>query len=73
MEIFFTRFSHLTENIFDKLDNKSLTKCRFEAKTGRSLLTIKNLFMSEKFRQLLRNLMKLEILGRDFSIKVQLK
>ena len=28
MEIFFTRFSHLSKGIFNSLDNKNLTKCQ---------------------------------------------
>ena len=32
MEVIFIRFSHLTENISDKLDDKSLAKCRVVSK-----------------------------------------
>ena len=38
MERFFSRFSHLSENIFDRLDDKSLAKCRLVNKAWRNYL-----------------------------------
>ena len=38
MEIFFSRFSHVTENIFDQLDDKRLVMCRIVNKSWKSYL-----------------------------------
>ena len=38
MEIFFTKFSHLTEKVFDQLDDKSLVNCRKVNKSWQNYL-----------------------------------
>ena len=38
MEIFFTKFSHLTEKVFDQLDDKSLVNCRIVNKSWQNYL-----------------------------------
>ena len=42
MEIFNSRFSHISENIFEQLDNKSLSNCREVTKSWKRFIDNKN-------------------------------
>ena len=42
MEIFNSRFSHISENIFEQLDNKSLSNCREVTKSWMRFIDNKN-------------------------------
>ena len=55
MEVFFVRFPHLSEMIFDELDNQNLSKCREVCKSWKDYLVVQKFlhirFIKEKLKK----------------------
>ena len=58
MEIFFARFSHLTETIFDQLDKANLTKCREVSRQWQQYLDEKRFLQIRVIRSVIGNVGK---------------